>query len=141
MRYLHLALIVVTLAACKGEPEAEIATTVSAIPYLPIPPQATVVSRAGSANALQITFRSSQTPSEVLDYYRSSLPGTGWSLESDTQDAVGAYALYALKEGHPIWIRISQKPGMPGAVVEVSGAVVEPPQPNPAAKTVTPTGQ
>lgn len=141
MRYLHLALIVVVLAACKGEPEAQVASTVAAIPYLPYPPQAVVTARSGSANAAQITFQSTQSPAEVLEYYRQSLPSTGWSLESDTEDAVGAYALYALKEGHPIWIRISQKPGAPGAVVAVSGAVVDTTKANPGASTVTPTGQ
>jgi hypothetical protein len=49
--------------------------------------------------------------------------------------------LYALKNGHPIWVRISQNPGAPGAVVEVSGAVVEAPREASGAKTVTPTGK
>mgnify|MGYP003465648123 CR=1 FL=1 len=40
-----------------------------------------------------------------------------------------AAALYALKDGHPMWIRISQAPGMPGTIVEVSGAVVAPANP------------
>ncbi len=140
MRYLHLALLVVALAACKDEPAPQIVTTFEALPFLPIPPQATVVSRAGSPNALQITFRSGATPSEVLDYYRKSLPATGWSLESDAEDAVGAHALYALKEGHPLWIRISQTPGMPGTVVSVSGAVVAPAELPPAETPAAPAG-
>ena len=45
-------------------------------------------------------------------------------VDIDAEDAVGAAALYALKDGHPMWIRISQAPGMPGTIVEVSGAVV-----------------
>ena len=84
------------------------------------------MSRAGTPEALQITFRSKSTPGEVLNYYRVILPSSGWSLESDAEDAVGAAALYALKDGHPMWIRISQAPGMPGTIVEVSGAVVAP---------------
>jgi hypothetical protein len=126
MRYLHLALLVLALGACKDAPQSQ-ATTSSALPYLPIPPQATVISRATSPNAVQISFHSGATPSEVLDYYRKSLPSTGWSLESDSEDAEGAYALYAVKSGHPIWIRISQTPGMPGSVISLNGAVVEPP--------------
>lgn len=132
MRYLHLALIVAALTACKGDSARQIASTADALPFLPLPPKAAVVSRAGSPNALQITFQSASTPSEVLAYYRRSLPAQGWSLESDVEDAVGASALYALKNGHPIWIRISQRPGMPGSLVEVGGAVVEPSQSNPA---------
>ena len=86
------------------------ASTAAALPFLPVPPQAEVMSRAGSPEALQITFRSKSTPGEVLNYYRVILPNSGWSLESDAEDAVGAAALYALKDGHPMWIRISQSP-------------------------------
>jgi hypothetical protein len=78
-----------------------------------------------------ITFRSTATVEEVLNYYREILVQGGWSLESDVQDAVGAAALYAVKEGHPMWIRVSQTPGAPGSIVEVSGAVVEPTTPTP----------
>ena len=126
MRYHHLALIVFALAACRGDTAREVASTAAALPFIPFPPQATVVSRAGSADAVQITFRSQSTPSEVVDYYRNVLASSGWSLESDAEDAVGAAALYALKDGHPMWIRVSQAPGMPGTIVEVSGAVVVP---------------
>ena len=126
MRYLRLALTVLALAACKDDPSQGVAQTGAALPFLPVPPRAVVVSRAGSPNALQITFRSEATPTEVLEYYRGVLPKTGWTLESDTEDAVGAAALYALRDGHPIWIRISQTPGVPGATVELIGAVVAP---------------
>jgi hypothetical protein len=50
----------------------------------------------------------------------------GWTLESDTPDAGGAAALYALKDGHPIWVRITRAPGAPGSIIQISGAVVEP---------------
>lgn len=126
MRYLHLALAVVALGACQPDNSRQMASTAAALPFLPIPPQAEVMSRAGTPEALQITFRSKSTPGEVLNYYRVILPNSGWSLESDAEDAVGAAALYALKDGHPMWIRISQAPGMPGTIVEVSGAVVAP---------------
>ena len=124
MRYLHLALAVVALGACQPDNSRQMASTAAALPFLPVPPQAEVMSRAGTPEALQITFRSKSTPGEVLNYYRVILPSSGWSLESDAEDAVGAAALYALKDGHPMWIRISQAPGMPGTIVEVSGAVV-----------------
>ncbi len=129
MRYHHLALIVLALAACKDDAANKVAATADALPFLPFPPQAAVVSRTGSKDAVQITFSSKSTPSEVLNYYRVTLPQGGWSIESDTEDAVGARALYLLKNGHPMWIRVSQAPGMPGTIVEVSGAVVVPAQP------------
>lgn len=135
MRYHHLALIVLALAACRDDPARQVASTGAALPFLPFPPQAEVVSRAGSADAVQITFRSKSTPSEVVNYYRVILTQSGWSLESDAEDAVGAAALYALKDGHPMWIRISQAPGMPGTIVEISGAVVVPATPPAAVAT------
>jgi len=121
-----LALLVLVLGACKDAPQNQ-ASTAAALPYLPLPPQASFLSRSTSPNAVQITLQSGATPTEVVKYYRITLPATGWSLESDTEDAVGAYALYALKDGHPIWIRISQTPGMPGSVISLNGAVMEPP--------------
>ncbi|HEX5004675.1 MAG TPA: hypothetical protein VFV65_05125 [Gemmatimonadales bacterium] len=126
MRYPMLALAVIALAGCRADAARETASTAAALPFLPVPPQAEVVSRAGSADAVQITFRSKSSPGEVLSYYRVLLPRSGWSLESDAEDAVGAMALYALKDGHPMWIRISQAPGMPLTIVEISGAVVLP---------------
>jgi len=113
------------LGACRPDPSHEVASLGKAIPNLPLPPQAEVVSRAGSPNALQITFRSALAPDAILAYYRSILTQGGWSLESDTPDAAGASALYALNNGHPLWVRIRRNPGAPGSIVEVAGAVVE----------------
>ncbi len=138
MRYHHLALIVLALAACRDDASTKLAATADALPFLPFPPQGEVVSRAGSKDAVQITFRSKSTPSEVLNYYHVILPSGGWSIESDAEDAVGARAIYALKDGHPMWIRISQVAGMPGTVVEISGAVVLPARPDSAAQVAAP---
>lgn len=135
MRYLNSALLLLALGACKDAPQNQ-ASTAAALPYLPLPPQATFLSRSTSPNAVQVSFQSTATPSEMADYYRTSLPKSGWSLESDNQDAEGALVLYALKDRHPIWIRITQQPGTPGSVVSLNGAVVEPP----AKKTVSPSG-
>jgi len=124
MRYRHLALVALLLAACRPDPSHEVAGVSRAMPNLPLPPQAEVVSRAGSPNALQITFRSSVAPDAMLTYYRTILSRGGWSLESDTPDAAGASALYALNNGHPLWVRIRRNPGASGSIVEVAGAVV-----------------
>jgi len=138
MRYHHLALVVLALAACKDDPANRVAATADALPYLPFPPQAEVVSRAGSPEAVQITFRSKSTPAEVANYYLVVLTDGGWSSESDANDAVGARAIYALKDKHPMWIRISQLPGTPGTLIEVAGAVVVEAPTAPAAPTGAP---
>jgi len=124
MRYRHLALVALLLAACNPDTGREVVSVGKAMPNLPLPPQAEIVSRAGSPTALQITLRSAVAPDEVLAYYRSVLSSGGWSLESDTPDASGAAALYAVNDGHPLWVRIRRNPGAPGSIVEVSGAVV-----------------
>jgi len=141
MRYHHLALAVLALAGCRQDTSRQQATTAAALPFLPFPPQAEVIARAGSADALQITFRSQSTIDQVLNYYRATLVEGGWSLESDAQDAVGAAVLYALKDGHPMWIRVSQAPGAPGTIVEVSGAVVVPAAPPKADSVPAAVGQ
>jgi hypothetical protein len=129
MRFRYLPLLVLALAACRADADQKTVSTSAALPFLPFPPEAEVVSRAGTSDAVKITFRSKQSPTDVIAYYRYLLPRNGWTLESDTQDAVGALALYAQKNGHPMWIRVSQSPGTPWTIVEISGAVVVPPTP------------
>ena len=126
MRYRHLALVALLLAACNPDPGRSQPPLSQALPNIPLPPRSEVVSRAGSPDALQITFASADTPETVLAYYRGVLSQGGWSLESDTPDASGAAALYALKDGHPMWVRITRTPGAPGSTIEISGAVVAP---------------
>jgi hypothetical protein len=139
MRYRHLALVALLLAACSPDPGRGQPSLSQALPNIPLPPRSEVISRAGSADALQITFQSADTPETVLAYYRGVLAQGGWSLESDTPDAGGAAALYALKDGHPLWVRITRAPGAPGSIIQLSGAVVEQ-KPDTSAKPSTDGG-
>lgn len=134
MRHRHLALVVLLLAACRGDTSREVVTASEALPFIPVPPESEMISSSGSSNALQVSFRSKQPPEEVARYYRLVLPRGGWTLENDAVDASGAIALYLTKETRPMWIRISRTAGAPGSTVEVNGAVVEgaPPAPKSA---------
>lgn len=135
MRYLPAALIVLAAAACSPDSSKKMATVGEALPGLPLPPAARVVARAGTPEALQITFQSMMPVDSITDYYRGVLSRGEWTLESDVVDAQGANVLYASREGPPIWVRITRTVGAPGSTVQVNGAV---PKAKPGAKAVTP---
>jgi len=98
---LLLSLAGVVLLACRSDsrdsqpPPPDFAKAFS---YLPLPPNPEVVSRANSADALQLTLHSPAGPEEVTSYY-------------------------AEHDGPPLWVRI-WKLGDRGTMVELTGAVV-----------------
>lgn len=96
------------------------------MPNLPLPPQATVVSRAGSEDALQITFRSVLPPDSIVAYYRAILSSGSWSLVGDTKTADGGIALYAERNGPPLWVTIKRDSAASGTLVSLGGAVTRP---------------
>ena len=95
-----------------------------AMPDLPLPPMASVVSRAGSEDALQITFRSSLSPDSMANYYRAVLTSGVWSLVGDTRTADGSVALYAERNGPPLWVTIRKDSTSSGSILSIGGAVV-----------------
>ncbi len=113
----------VILAACRADVPEETANLAQALPGIPIPPASTVLGRAGSADALQISFRSEWSESDLLVYYRQLFTKQPWKLVSDVRDRDGAAVLYAERDGPPIWVRIHKAPGASGVAVEISGAV------------------
>jgi hypothetical protein len=97
-----------------------------ALPNLPLPPLATVISRAGSEDALQITFRSTLPPDSITAYYRRVLSSGVWTLVGDTRTADGSTALYAEQDGPPLWVTIRKDSTSSGTVLSIGGAVVRP---------------
>jgi hypothetical protein len=114
---LGLALVACGDRAPKGPKMADV------FPNLPLPPQATFVSRSGGAEALQITLRSSRKADEVVAYYRATFKTGGWNLVSDVRDAEGAVVLLAKQKGPPLWVRIRSTEDSAASLVELSGAV------------------
>lgn len=118
-----IAAATLLLAACKADAPPKTASVVAAMPELPLPPDAKLVGRGGSPDALQLVFQSPATVATVADYYRGVFTSGVWRLVSDTRDSAGVVTLYAEQKSHPMWVRILAA----GAVtrVEVTGAVPE----------------
>ena len=118
-----LAVSAVLLSGCRDK-APEPPPLSEAIPNLPLPPLATVVSRAGSEDALQITFKTPLPPDSIVAYYRGVLSSGGWSLVGDTRTADGSIALYAEQDGPPLWVTIRKDSASSGTVLSIGGAVV-----------------
>jgi hypothetical protein len=121
MRRLLFLTILLGVSACGDSPPK--VNIGEALPTLLIPPQSTVVSREGGAEALKIRFRSALPPDQVATYYRTTLSRAPWNLVSDTPDAEGGIALYAERpNGPPLWVSIRKSTGGPGSFVDLAGA-------------------
>ena len=109
------------------------------MPNLPLPPRATVVSRTGSEDALQITFRSTLPPDSMAAYYRAVLTSGVWSLVGDTRTADGSIALYAEREGPPLWVTIRKDSTSAGTILSIGGAVMRHDSVPPRPQSTTPS--
>ncbi len=116
----------VLLLGCGSEssPPPKPPDTFTVFPNLPLPPDARFISRAGSADALQITLFSPSATASVIDYYRGVLSAGKWRLVSDVKKPDGTVLLHAEQEGPPIWVRVWPSPEGAGTMVQLAGAVV-----------------
>jgi hypothetical protein len=114
--------VLLALVACKDE-TLEMAKLSDVFPNLPVPPEASVVSREGSPDALMLTFMSNARPAEVEAYYREVLTRNGWRLVGDSRDAEGAVVFLAEQDGPPLWVRIQSTSDSVATMVELAGAV------------------
>ena len=115
----------VLLVACESEPRTPKPPRLDkAFSTLPLPPNPELVSRAGSADALQLTIRTPADLPLVTKYYRTTLSQGDWRLVSDMENPDGSTALYAEHDGPPLWVRIWKAQDQPGTMVQLTGAVV-----------------
>ncbi|MBA3259750.1 MAG: hypothetical protein H0T68_09830 [Gemmatimonadales bacterium] len=121
---LSLALVSLALAGC-GERPPEPPKMSEAFPNLPLPPQATFVSRAGGSGALQLTVMSPRPRKEVESYYREVLSRGGWRLVNEAKGADGALVLLAEQDGPPLWVSIRATNDGAATIVDLAGAILE----------------
>ena len=119
-----LACIVLLACGSESSPAPKPPSTFAVFPNLPLPPGAQFVSRAGSADALQLTLFSPSEARGVVEYYRGVLSKGKWRLVSDVKKPDGTVVLYAEQEGPPIWVRVWPSTDRAGTMVQLAGAVV-----------------
>lgn len=114
------------ILACGSEssPPPKSPDTFTVFPNLPLPPGAKFVSRAGSADALQITLFSPSQAAAVTEYYRDVLSKGKWRLVSDTKKPDGSVILYAEQDGPPLWVSLWPTSDGAGTMVQLAGAVI-----------------
>jgi hypothetical protein len=120
---LWAGMAILALVACKDKPP-QTPKVSQVFPNLPLPPNASVVSKSGGADALQITLISPVKVKEVEAYYRTMLTKNGWRLMNDMRDRDGSVVLFAEQNGPPLWVRIKSTDDSVATMVELAGAVM-----------------
>lgn len=120
-----LALGLVVAAGCRDRNRKPLPEVSQTMPDLPLPPLAKVVERSGGDDALQITFWSAMSPDSLAGYYRSILSSGDWNLVSDNTMRDGVIALYAERNGPPLWVTIRRDSAQGGSRLTLSGAVIK----------------
>ena len=119
-------LLVLSLAttACGHDSEPKSPKLSEVMPNVPLPPNATFVSKSGGLDVVQITVRSPVRVEAVEDYYRHLFKKEGWRLVNDAKDQEGAVVLFAEQNGPPLWVRIRKAEDGQGTLVDLAGARV-----------------
>jgi hypothetical protein len=117
-----VAVALLALVGCKDEapPTPQVSQV---FPRLPLPPDASVVSKSGGPEALQITLKSPAKARDVEAYYRALLSRDGWRLVNDMRDRDGSVVLLAEQDGPPLWVRIRSTDDSAATMVELAGAI------------------
>jgi len=120
---IRVGLAVLALVACKDR-EPKMPKVSQVFPTLPLPLNATIVSKSGSPDALQLTVMSASRAKDVEGYYRTMLTKDGWKLTNDMRDKDGSLVLLAERDGPPLWVRIKSAEDSLTTLVELNGAVL-----------------
>jgi len=115
-------LLFLAAAACGRDSQPKPPKLSEVMPNVPLPPNATFVSKSGGEDAVQITVRSPMRAEIVAEYYRHLLTRNGWRLVNDAKDQDGAVVLFAEQNGPPLWVRIRSAEDGNGTLVDLAGA-------------------
>ncbi len=121
---LLVSTLLVLAAACHGDADKVKSPGIGqAFPTVLLPPDASVVSQSGGADAVQLVFRSPHPPAFVSSYYRTQFSQPGWSIVSDLTDSAGVTAMHVdwTATHQPMWVRMVPEAGE--TRVELTGAV------------------
>jgi hypothetical protein len=123
IRLIAVALLV-TSAGCEKKAEPiQPPELGQAFSTLYVPPNSTLESKSGSADALQVVFNSTDSAGAIASFYRRQFSQPGWTIVGDLRDSTGAINLHVewAKTRQPMWIRI--EPVGRGSRVGLTGAV------------------
>jgi hypothetical protein len=121
---LAAACLLVFACGSESRPPEKVADPFAVFTSLPLPPDAKFVSRAGSADALQITMFSPSNADTVVSYYRGTLSTGRWRLVSDQKKPDGKVVLYAEQDGPPLWVSVWPTTDGAGTMVQLVGAAL-----------------
>lgn len=121
MRHTTLLLTVLLAAACSDAKPPEVKIS-DALPNIPAPPNASIVSRESGEDAVKVRFRTPFSADKTAEYYREMLSKAPYTLVSDTKTPDNGYAMYAEQPGQPsLWVQIARD-GDNAATVDIAGA-------------------
>jgi hypothetical protein len=88
-------------------------------------PQSAIVTIAAGTDAAELRLTTAAPPEQVAAWYREALRLNGWQLRQDALDREGARAMYAEKDGRPLWISLRANTGGPGTTYTLVGAIID----------------
>jgi len=123
---LYFSVACALLLGCRADapPPPKVPDAFAVFPDLPMPPEGRLVSKSGSADALQLTLFTAAKTDAVTEYYRDQLSAGKWRLVGDAKRPDGSLALYAEHDGRPLWVRIWPTSDSAGTMVELAGALM-----------------
>jgi hypothetical protein len=124
MRPTLLLLAALAATACKDDaPQTKLPRLGDALPKISLPRNSSMVSYAGSEEALSLLYRSAAPRAEVEDFYRTLLSREPWQLVSEGPDNEGATVFHAKQDGPPLWVRVWPDTAFNATFIRLSGAV------------------
>lgn len=119
-----LAALAIAAAGCSRRPVPDTRHVIGdALHGVMVFPHSSPLAMAAGDSAGQLTLSAPGTVQDVADWYRENLRVNRWEIESDQTNPDGTLAMYAERDGRPLWIRIQPNAGGPGVTYQLIGAV------------------